>query len=315
MARRSLESWLLGDCRRSAILWFLLLLATPAGATLIDVEPANDSISTAPIQLAPAVSVTIDAGEFVLVAGDIDFVGISNLVAGDIVTVTTTPLDDADLEVPDTIVGLFDSSTTDPTSMILCRGDDTQNNDLITGAGGIPIGYGSLCRFGITVPGTYYVGVTGFRSKFPPGCDPAAGECSSFPFDGGIGPTPCEEAGPTYTCGNYQVTIAVNGLPEPGAILQLVSGGMGLAWLNRRRNRRRPSSSQRPDYSQGEVSGSGWVARSGCRSSADRPPRGDSRSARLSIRERLSTCAADTRRSHLGPWAARARRVSKSAAR
>jgi hypothetical protein len=245
IARRSLESWPVGACPSGAILLFLLIFAETAGANLIDEEPANNSISTAPIQVAPATPVTIDGGEFVLVAGDIDYVGISDLFAGDIVTVTTTPLDDADLQVPDTIVGLFESSTTDPTRMVLCRGDDTQNNDLITGPGGIPIGYGSLCRFGITVPGTYYVGVTGFRSKFPPGCDPAAGECESFPFDGGIGSTPCEEAGPTYTCGNYQVTIAVNGLPEPSVILQLVSGGTGLAWLNRRRNRRRPPSSRR----------------------------------------------------------------------
>jgi len=232
----------------------LLMLAAPAGAILTDVEPANDSVTTAPLQFIKTGPVTIDGGELVLVAGDIDFVGIAALSTGDVVTVTTTPLDDADLEIPDTIVGLFDSSTTDPTHMILCRGDDTANNDLITGPGGAPIGFGSLCRFGITAPGNYYVGVTGFRSKFPPGCDPAAppghaDECSSFPFDGGIGPTPCEESGPTFTCGNYQVTIAVNGLPEPGAILQLISGGIGLAWLNRRRNRRMTASTNRERFS------------------------------------------------------------------
>jgi len=233
----------------------LLVLAAPAGAILTDVEPANDSVATAPFQViktgpSNVRSVTTEGGEFVLVAGDIDFVGIAALSTGDVVTVTTTPLDDADLEVPDTIVGLFDSSAADPTHMILCRGDDTANNDLITGAGGVLIGFGSLCRFGITAPGNYYVGVTGFRSKFPPGCDRAAppghpDECSSFPFDGGIGSTECEEPGPTFTCGNYQVTIAVNGLPEPGVILQLVSGGIGLAWLNGRRNRRMAASSPR----------------------------------------------------------------------
>ena len=55
---------------------------------------------------------------------------------------------------------------------------------------------------------------------------------------------PCEEEGPTFTCGNYQVTIAGNA-PEPGVILQLVSGGIGLAWLNRGRNRSMAPSSQR----------------------------------------------------------------------
>jgi hypothetical protein len=228
----------------------LLTLAAPADAILTDVEPANDSVATAPFQVIKTGPITTAAGELVLVAGDIDFVGIAALSTGDVVTVTTTPLDDANLEVPDTIVGLFDSSAADPTHMILCRGDDAENNELITGSGGVPIGLGSLCRFGITASGNYYVGVTGFRSKFPPGCDPTApsghpDECSSFPFDGGIGPTPCEEPGPTFTCGNYQVTIAVNGLPEPGVILQLVSGGIGLAWLNRRRNRRMTASSPR----------------------------------------------------------------------
>ena len=176
-----------------------------------------------------------------------------------VVTATTTPLDDADLEVPDTIMGLFDSSATDPTHMILCRVDDAPNNDLITSGGGpsaVIIGRGSLCRFEITAPGDYYVGVTGFRPKFPPACDPAAppghmDECSSYPFDGGIGIVPCEEDdGESLTCGSYQLTIAVNYLPEPGVILQLVSGGMGLAWLSRRRDRRRARSSQRSSKSQ-----------------------------------------------------------------
>jgi hypothetical protein len=255
---------------RSGIFAALLasMLAAPAGATITDVEPANDTVATAPIQVVKSGGpVTIDAGELVLVAGDIDFVGIAGLSAGDVITVTTTPLDDADLEVPDTVVGVFDSSTTDPTYMILCRGQDTANNDLITGPAQTPIGYGSLCRFGVTVPGNYYVGVSGFRPKNPPGCDPAApsghpDECSSWPFDGGIGAIPCEETD-TFTCGNYQVTIAVNGLPqasatptatptvtptptptpEPAVMLQVVSGGIGLVWLNRRRNRRMAPSS------------------------------------------------------------------------
>ena len=238
---------------RSRILAALtgLMLAAPAGAVITDVEPANDTVATAPIQLVKTGTVTIDGGELVLDAGDIDFVGIGSLWMGDIVTVTTTPLDDDDLEVPDTIVGLFDSSATDPEYMILCRNDDAPNNDLITGPQQSPIGWGSLCRFGITVPGDYYVGVAGFRPTNPIACDPAAppghaDECTSYPFDGKIGPTPCEEDdGDSYTCGNYQVTIAVHSLPEPSVILQLVSGGFGLGWLNRRRNRRITPSNQR----------------------------------------------------------------------
>jgi hypothetical protein len=156
--------------------------------------------------------------------------------------------------VPDTIVGLFDSSTTDPTHMILCRGDDSGNNDLIT-QGGNPIGAGSMCRFLIAAPGNYYVGVTGYRPTTPFNCDPAAppghqDECSSYPFDGGIGSVPCEELGIIDTCGNYQVTIGVHAVPEPGVILQLVFGGAGLAWLNRRHGRSpKQTSSALPDQS------------------------------------------------------------------
>jgi hypothetical protein len=215
----------------------VLMLTAPAGAVITDVEPANDSVSTAPIQFVKTGDVTTDGGELELVAGDIDFVGIAALSTGDIITVTTTPLDDAVFQVPNTIVGVFDSSTTDPTTMILCKGDDTRNNDQDSCPGGDCPGWGSVCRFLITTPGDYYVGVTGYRPKSPGGCTPNV-NCASYPFDGGIGAVPCEELGPTITCGNYQVTIAVNGLPEPGVILQLVSGGIGLAWLNRRRNRR-----------------------------------------------------------------------------
>ena len=240
-------------CSRILVALTGLMLAAPAGAVITDVEPANDSVATAPIQFVKTGDLTIDAGELELVAGDIDFVGIASLSPNDVVTVTTTPLEDANLEVPDTIVGLFDSSTTDPTHMILCRVEDAPNNDLITTGGGASatiIGRGSLCRFRITTPGDYFVGVTGFRPKLPAGCDPAAppghvDECSEFPFDGGIGATPCEEdGGESLTCGNYQLTIAVNSLPEPGVILQLVSGGIGLAWLNRRRYIKMTRSSQ-----------------------------------------------------------------------
>jgi hypothetical protein len=214
-----------------------------------DHEPANDTIAAAPFVLSKTGSVTTAGGELVLVAGDIDFLGIAALSAGDVVTVSTTPLDDAAFEVPDTIVGLFDDTTADPTTMILCRGDDAFNNDMDTCPGGDCPGWGSLCRFQIPAPGNYYVGVSGFRSMNPPDCDPAVPPgCTSYPFDGEIGPVPCEESeGDSITCGNYQVTIAVNSVPEPGVLLQLVSGGIGLAWLNGRRNRRRWASNERSD--------------------------------------------------------------------
>jgi hypothetical protein len=236
----------------------LLVFAAPVGALLTDDEP-NDTIADAAenAHIVKTGPVTTDAGELELVAGDIDFLGISALSAGDIVTVTTTPLEDPpDFEQPDTIVGLFDSTATDPTTMILCRGDNTRNDDLQNCPGGNCVGRGSLCRFLIEAPGDYYVGVTGFRPKNPGGCVPGV-NCISFPFDGGIGGTPCEESGgDSLTCGSYQLTIGISAgptatptstptatptptpTPEPGGVLQLVWGGVGLAWLQRRRSRR-----------------------------------------------------------------------------
>jgi hypothetical protein len=223
---------------RSRILAALmvLMLVAPAGAAITDVEPDNDTIP-APMMISKTGDLTIAAGELVLDAGDIDFLGIADLSAGDVVTVTTTPLDDADFEIPNTMVGVFDSSTTDPTNMILCRGNNSANNNQDNCPQGQCPGYGSLCRFLITAPGDYYVGVTGFRPKVPSTCTPGV-NCTSHPFDGGIGVAPCQESGPTTTCGNYQVTIAVNALPEPSVILQLLSGSVGLAWLDRWRKRR-----------------------------------------------------------------------------
>jgi hypothetical protein len=61
-------------------------------------------------------------------------------------------------------------------AMFLRRVDDTPNSDLITSGGrrGLHSDGGSLCRFGTTASGDNYKGVTGFRAKFPPGCDRTA---------------------------------------------------------------------------------------------------------------------------------------------
>jgi hypothetical protein len=42
---------------------------------------------------------------------------------------------------------------------------------------------------------------------------------------------------PHFHDGAYQLVVTINA-PEPGAMLQLVSGSAGLAWLQRRRNRK-----------------------------------------------------------------------------
>jgi hypothetical protein len=183
----------------------LLLLAMPAGATLTDDEPLNDDIATAPIQIVGATMVA-DVGKLALIPGDTDYVGIGSLIAGDTVTVSTTPVTEQmvdDFENPDTIIGIFDVN-----SVMECLNDDAFNNDLDT----FPMGYGSLCRFRVVVPGDYFVGVTGF---------------SGVAFDG------------THSqSGNYVLSVNVVQLPEPGVLVQLGTGLLGLGLLDKRRRRK-----------------------------------------------------------------------------
>lgn len=203
LAREQFEGWLAGARRRGAILLaFSALFVAPAEAvTLTDDEPDNDSINTAAIDMVVTGGVGTHAGELELVPGDIDYLGISGLVAGDIVTITTTPLEDAAFETPDTIIGLFDDVGSEE-----CESDDAFNNELDP----FPTGYGGLCRFVISSAGDYYVGVTGYTSN---------------PFDGQH----------TVT-GTYQLSVTV--IPEPAALLQLVAGATGLAALGWRRRRK-----------------------------------------------------------------------------
>jgi hypothetical protein len=196
----------------------LVLLAAPAGAALTDDEPCNDAIapsgscpSGAPIQLVSlGAGVTTSGSDgFSLTFRNSDFFGITGLVAGDIVVVSTTPLEDPPfLQDPDTVVGLFDSATIDPTTERLCIGDDAFNTDLPPVAG-----FGSLCRFEIQTAGTYFVGITGFDSD-------------GTVFDDNH-----------FKDGDYALTVTVISAPEPGGMLQLAAGVVGVWALNKRRLR------------------------------------------------------------------------------
>jgi hypothetical protein len=188
----------------SAILLFAV--ASPAAAVLQDDETSNDNIATAPIQMVVPPNdnvVSTDSGllTFRLGGGDLDYVGIGDLRAGDIVVMSTTPLGDPPtFEVPDTIIGLFSDS-----GAMECVGDDAFNNDLDQ----FPTGFGSLCRYEIPADGDYFVGITGF---------------SANPFDGAH-----------FEENMYSLTVNVTRLPEPGVLLQLASGALGLAALRARR--------------------------------------------------------------------------------
>lgn len=187
----------------------LLVIASPSAALLTDQEPTNNNIANAGIQIAIPINenvVIADAGIFTFSVGggDLDYLGIGGLLAGDIVNLSTTPLGDPPaFEIPDTIVGLFNDRGTSE-----CVGDDAFNNDLDQ----FPTGFGSLCRFEIPSDGDYFVGVTGF---------------SAVPFDGAH-----------FETGKYSLTINVTRLPEPGVLLQLASGALGLAAIQARRRSR-----------------------------------------------------------------------------
>lgn len=139
---------------RGLALWFLILvlLAAPAAALLTDDESDNDDVSTAGSQIVKTASVTVDVGTLSLDAGDLDFVGITGLDAGDAVMASTIPIG-ANFNLPDTVIGIFDDR-----GRILCENDTARNNDLEVP----PTGAGSLCRFLIAQAGDYYVGVTGW---------------------------------------------------------------------------------------------------------------------------------------------------------
>ena len=208
------------------IIPLLVLLAAPAGAVqlvLNDDEPCTNAIQASPscpsgasIQMTSmGVGVTTGASAgFSIHAFQndySDFFGVAGLVAGDILVVSTTPLRDRPFfEEPDTVVGLFDSATNNPVLDRLCISDDAFNSDMppITGTG-------SLCRFEIQAAGTYFVGITGF------GVEPR------IPFDN-------DHA----QFGDYALTVSVISAPEPGLMLQLAAGLVGVGVLNKRRLRR-----------------------------------------------------------------------------
>ena len=157
----------------------LVVTASPAAALLNDQEPSNNNIGTAPIQMSIPPNenvVSTDSGllTFRLGGGDLDYLGIGNLLAGDIVIMSTTPLGDPPaFEIPDTIVGLFSDS-----GVAECLGDDAFNNDLDQ----FPTGFGSLCRIEIPADGDYFVGITGFSADPFDGAHFEGGLRSARPF-------------------------------------------------------------------------------------------------------------------------------------
>jgi len=134
---------------RKPIFAMLLMMLTvaPAGAgTLVDDESANDLIETAGIQISREAEPNAHAGDFTLIAGDVDFVGIGPLAAGDVITAATTPLEGSGFSNPDTILGVFDTA-----GFLVAYNDD---------AGGLSPG--SALAFEVLSDGNYFVAVSGY---------------------------------------------------------------------------------------------------------------------------------------------------------
>ena len=123
----------------------MLLIGAPAEAMpIVDDENANDSIGTAGIQISRGAEPSAYVGSFSLTRNDADFVGLGALVAGDVITAVTTPLEDDVFETPDTILGVFNAA-----GVRLAFNDDA-------GAG-----FGSAIRFRVPSAGDYFLAVSG----------------------------------------------------------------------------------------------------------------------------------------------------------
>jgi len=134
-------------CKRIFAMLLMLSIGAPAGAgTIADDESANDLIETAGIQIPRASEPDAHAGDFTLVAGDVDFVGIGPLVAGDVITAATTPLEGSGFSAPDTILAVFDDA-----GSLVAYNDDA-------GA----LSPGSALAFEVVSDGDYFVAVSGY---------------------------------------------------------------------------------------------------------------------------------------------------------
>jgi hypothetical protein len=110
----------------------------------VDDENANDEIGTAGIQISRGANDPgVYVGTFNLTSSDVDFIGIGPLVAGDVITAVTTPLEDGAFGDPDTVLGVFNTA-----GVRLAFNDDAN-------------GWGSVIRYVVPADGDYFIAVSG----------------------------------------------------------------------------------------------------------------------------------------------------------
>lgn len=128
-------------------MFLMMLMSAPAGAgSIVDDESANDLIETAGIQIPRDADPSAYVGNFMLIAGDVDFVGLESLAAGDVITAVTTPLEGDGFANPDTLLAVFDTA-----GFLVAYNDD---------AGGLSPG--SALAFEVVSDGEYFVAVSGY---------------------------------------------------------------------------------------------------------------------------------------------------------
>ncbi len=173
------------------------LLACPASAAIIELEPNNTLATATPIVRGAVPWMDMGLGDLAIIGGDVDFFEIS-LNLGELMVVGTLPLHVPYL-APDTVLGVFSSGGT-----LLTVNDDA---DATT--------KGSKVSWGAAYSGFHYIAVSGF---------------DDMNFDGlsDSGGTPHVEDG------LYALSVTI--VPEPGPLV-LLGAGVVVGVLRRRRFR------------------------------------------------------------------------------
>jgi hypothetical protein len=174
-------------------------LATSGGG-FSDTDPNNDDLGGAdPISLSNSAAIAVAD----LMENDVDFFKL-NLLAGDVVSAITGPIDDLpfSFDFPDTLLGLFDSSGTAlVTNEDAGEGGESELDNTLNSDNpyvDFP-SFASAIRAHIPADGVYYLGVTGFDDDDFSGSHPEFGRYALLV---GVAPGPTALPGDFNADGN-----------------------------------------------------------------------------------------------------------------
>ena len=202
------------------------------GGDFGDTDPANSTSAGADLVVLNATGAAVSVAQLAAAGGDVDFFALPGLKAGQVLSAMTAPGDEAgdlmngNFDVPNTVLGLFDSN------VLLLSNDDAGDVDAGNGNAVLddlgsdsPLGQirGSALRAVIPQDGDYFLAVSG---------------SDDLDFDGLVGGNV-----PHGEIGNYALLVSVFGDPGNGAVpepttlglaaLGLLSLGIG-GWRRRR---------------------------------------------------------------------------------